>query len=192
MPKKSIKSNKNKRILIGITGGIAVYKICSLINIFKKEGCEIKVIMTEAAIKFVTPLTFQTLTNSPVYSDMFKITNKTDVEHIILADWCDIFVLAPATANTIGKVSMGIADNLLTSVVMALPEKTPVIIAPTMNVHMWKNPILQKNIGNLKRHKNKYIFVNPQKGMLACGYEGEGKIAELEKIVRAIKKVLKQ
>lgn len=192
MSKKLIKSNKNKVILIGITGGIAAYKVCSLINILKKEGYEIKVIMTKAATKFVTPLTFQTLTNSPVYSDIFKIIDKVNVEHISLADWCDVFVLAPATANTIGKISIGIADNLLTSVIMALPEKIPVIIVPAMNVHMWENPILQKNIDNLKRHKNKYIFVNPQKGMLACGYEGEGKIAELEKIVRVIKKVLKQ
>lgn len=182
--------NKPKKILIGITGGIAAYKICSLINQLKKDGYEIKVIMTEAATKFVTPLTFQTLTNNPVYLDLFDVTDKTKVEHIDLADWCDVFVIAPATANTISKIALGIADNLLTTVIMALPKKTPVIIAPAMNVHMWENPIVQKNISELKKYKNKYIFVEPQEGMLACGYEGKGKLAKTEDIIETIKKYL--
>lgn len=180
--------NKNKKILIGITGGIATYKICSLINQLKRDGNEIKVIMTEAATKFVTPLTFQTLTNNPVYLDTFNVIDKTKVEHIDLADWCDVFVLAPATANTISKISLGIADNLLTTVIMALPEKTPVIVAPAMNVHMWENPIIQKNISTLKEYKDKYIFIEPQEGKLACGYEGKGKLAKIEDIIEEIKK----
>lgn len=182
-------TNKNKKILIGITGGIAAYKICSLINSLKKEGYEIKVIMTEAATKFVTPLTFQTFTNNPVYLDLFNVIDKTKVEHIDLADWCDVFVLAPATANSISKIALGIADNLLTTVIIALPTKTPVIIAPAMNVHMWENLIVQKNISELKKYKNKYIFVEPQEGMLACGYEGKGKLAKTEDIIKAIKKI---
>lgn len=178
--------HKTKKVLIGITGGIAVYKVCFLINQLKREGCEVKVIMTEAATKFVTPLTFQTLTNSPVYLDMFKIVDETKVEHIDLADWCDVFVLVPATANTISKIALGIADNLLTTVIMALPKKLPVVVAPAMNVHMWKNDILQENIKTLKKYKKKYIFVDPQKGMLACGYEGEGKLTKTEDIIKTI------
>ncbi|MFH1551866.1 MAG: bifunctional phosphopantothenoylcysteine decarboxylase/phosphopantothenate--cysteine ligase CoaBC [bacterium] len=181
-------TNKNKKILIGVTGGIAAYKTCSLINQLKREGYEIKVIMTKAATKFVTPLTFQTLSNNPVYLDLFDVIDKTKVEHIDLADWCDIFVVAPATANTISKIALGIADNLLTTVIMALPQKIPVIIAPAMNVHMWENPIVQKNISELEKYKDKYIFVEPQEGKLACGYEGKGKLAKTEDIIKIIKK----
>lgn len=183
--------NKPQKILIGVTGGIAAYKTCSLIANLKKEGNEVRVIMTEAATKFVTPLTFQTLANFPVYVDIFETIDKSKVEHIDLADWCDVFVLAPATANTISKIALGIADNLLTTIVMALPKKTPVIIAPAMNVHMWKNPAFQKNLQALKKYKSKYTIINPQKGMLACGYEGEGKMAKIEEIMKAINQVLK-
>jgi len=136
-------------------------------------------------------LTFQTLSNNPVYLDLFDVIDKTKVEHIDLADWCDVFMLAPATANTISKIALGIADNLLTTVIMALPQKTPVIIASAMNVHMWENEIVQKNIQTLKNFKNKYIFIEPQKGMLACGYEGKGKLAKTEDIIKTIKKVVK-
>ena len=181
--------NKQKKIIIGVTGGIAAYKICLLINQLKREGCEIKVIMTKAATKFVSPLTFQTLSNNPVYLDLFDVIDKTKVEHIDLADWCDVFVLAPATANTISKIALGIADNLLTTVIMALPKKTPIIIAPAMNVHMWKNSIFQKNLQVLKKYKNKYIVVSPQKGILACGYEGEGKLAKIEDVIKVIKRI---
>lgn len=181
---------KNKKILVGITGGIAVYKICSLINMFIKEGADVKVIMTEAAIKFVSPLTFQALTNHAVYSDMFEIINKEEVEHISLAKWADIFVLAPATANTIGKVANGILDNLLTTVIAALPQKIKVIIAPAMNSEMWKNPIVQENINKLGKQKNKYIFIEPRSGVLACRDEGIGKLAENKDIFDAVKSSL--
>jgi len=186
--------NKYNKILIGVTGGIAAYKVCSLINLFKKEGYEIKVIMTEAATKFVTPLTFQTLTGSPVYIDMLKNIDNTKVEHILLADWSDICVIAPATANTISKIALGIADDLLTTVIMALPLKTPVLIVPAMNVHMWENPIVQNNIESLKKYEagktNKYVFIPPRNGLLACGYEGAGKIAVPEDIFEKAKKIL--
>ena len=181
---------KNKKILVGITGGIAAYKVCSLINMFFKEGADIKVVMTPAATEFVSSLTFQTLTNHAVYVDMFEIINKEEVEHISLANWADIMLIAPATANTIGKIAHGIADNLLTTIVMALPTKTPVVIAPAMNNRMWENPIVRKNIEILKGQKNKYIFIPPRKGVLACRYEGKGKIAENEDILVVVKKAL--
>jgi len=180
---------KNKKILVGITGGIAAYKTCSLVNMFLKDGAEVKVIMTPGATNFVTPLTFQSLTNHPVYLDMWQTYNKDEVEHISLAKWADIMVISPATANIIGKIAHGIADNLLTTVVMALPKETPVLIVPAMNTNMWENPITQKNIEALSEDK-KYIFMEPREGVLACGDEGCGKIADNKDIVEKTEKIL--
>lgn len=185
------KTTEKNKVLLGVTGCIAAYKSCSLVNMLKKEGFGVKVVMTESATKFVAPLTFQTLSNSPVYIDMLENVDKTRVEHIYLADWCNVFVIAPATANTISKIALGIADNLLTTITMALPRETPVIIAPAMNVHMWENPMFQKNISELKKQENKYVFIEPQEGKLACGYEGKGKIAEIDEIADMVKKILK-
>lgn len=180
---------KNKKILVGVTGGIAAYKSCSLVNLFLKEGADVKVVMTEGATKFVAPLTFQSLTNHPVYADMWQTFNKEEVEHISLAKWADIVVLSPATANTIGKIAHGIADNLLTTIVMALPEETPVLIVPAMNTNMWENPITQKNVEVLLGYK-KYKFIDPRKGVLACRDEGAGKVADNQDILEEAKKIL--
>lgn len=179
-----------KNILIGITGGIAAYKICSLINKLKGEGIIAKVILTEAGSKFITPLTIQTLSGNPVYTDTFKIINTEQVEHISLAKWCDLMLVAPATANTIGKIANGIADNLLTTVIMALPEKTPVLIAPAMNSNMWKNELVQQNIEKLKKIK-KYKIIGPSSGKLACGDEGDGTLLENSEIIKEIIACLK-
>lgn len=181
---------KKKNILIGITGGIAVYKICSLVNILIKEGANVKVIMTKAATNFVGPITFQSLTKNPVYSDMFKIINQEEVEHISLAKWADLMLIAPATANTISKISHGVADNLLTTVVLALPAEKRVLIVPAMNTQMWTNPIFQKNIDSLNSHEGRFYLVEPRKGILACGDKGSGKIASNEEIVKGIKNTL--
>lgn len=180
---------KNVKILIGITGGIAIYKVCSLINKLKKSGVIIRVIMTEAATKFITPLTFQTLTNSPVFLESFEPIEKHNVEHIQLADWCDLFILVPATYNTINKIATGIADNLLTTVISALRKEVPVLIAPAMNSHMWENQILHENIKRLKSIKintklDKYNFIGPSVGNLACGYEGEGVLIDNDSIIK--------
>jgi phosphopantothenoylcysteine decarboxylase/phosphopantothenate--cysteine ligase len=180
---------KNKKILIGVTGGIAAYKTCSLINMFLKEGADVKVIMTNGATKFVTPLTFQSLTNHPVYVDMWQTYNKEEVEHISLAKWADIMVISPATANIIGKIANGLADDLLTTVIMALPKETPVLIAPAMNTNMWENPIVQRNVESLSKDK-KYKFIDPRKGVLACRDEGSGKIADNEDIFEEVQKIL--
>jgi len=180
---------KNKKILIGVTGGIAAYKTCSLINMFLKEGADVKVIMTNGATKFVSPLTFQSLTNHPVYVDMWQTYNKEEVEHISLAKWADIMVISPATANIIGKIANGLADDLLTTVIMALPKETPVLIAPAMNTNMWENPIVQRNVESLSKDK-KYKFIDPRKGVLACRDEGSGKIADNEDIFEEVQKIL--
>jgi len=179
------------KILIGISGCIASYKICSLINKIKKDGNFCKVILTVAGEKFITPVTIESLSNEPVYTDLFEKKNLKGIEHIDLADWSDIMLVAPATYNTINKIACGIADNLLTTVVSALPESTPVFFAPAMNCHMWENVILQENVkklSNIKRStgNQKYNFIYPKKGHLACGYEGDGVLADIDNIYKTL------
>lgn len=156
----------------------------------RKEKANVKAIMTEASEKFITPITVQTLTNNPVYRYMFSDISRGAVEHIQLANWCDVFVIAPATAHTIGKIACGISDDLLSAVVSALPEKVPVITAPAMNTNMWKNPMVQENIKKLRNISKRYTFVKPKIGRLACGDIGEGALAEIEDILSVIEKCL--
>jgi phosphopantothenoylcysteine decarboxylase/phosphopantothenate--cysteine ligase len=176
---------QNKHILIGITGGIAAYKICSLIRDFKKSGAEVKILATPNALNFVTKLTLQNLSQNNVYVEEFDIKNWKP-EHISLADWADIMLIAPASANTIGKIAQGIADNLLTSVACAFSKK--MIIAPAMNVNMWNNQAVQENIKTLQ---NRGIeILPPESGFLACGYIGKGRLCSLEKIYNAVDEAL--
>ena len=177
---------KSTKILVGVTGGIAVYKVCSLVTSLLKEGAEVRVVMTDSATKFVTPLTFQALTNKPVYHDLWNQYDQNSVEHIDIAHWPDVVILAPATANTISKLAHGIADNLLTTVMLALLPKTPVIVAPAMNTNMWNNLIINENVKKLKSLKN-FTVLDPRSGVLACRDEGAGKIPSNESIVDAIK-----
>lgn len=170
---------KGKNILLGVTGGIAVYKAADLVSRLKKQGANIDVIMTEGATKFVTPLTFQTMSENQVHTEMFGLITNFDVEHISLAKKADLILIAPATANTIGKIANGIADNMLTTVVMATTAK--VIFAPAMNTNMYNNSITQDNIEKLK--KLGYEFIKPGVGRLACGDYGAGKMAEPADIV---------
>lgn len=177
---------KGKNVVLGVTGGIAVYKAADLVSRLKKEGANVDVIMTQAAKEFVSPLTFQTMSNNPVYEDMFVNVKNFDVEHISLAQKADIILVAPATANTIGKVANGLADNLLTTVIMASKAKT--IFAPAMNTEMYNNPLVQENISKLE--KISYEFIEPGIGRLACGDYGAGKMAEPETIVEYVKSSL--
>lgn len=165
---------KGKTIVLGVTGGIAVYKACDLVSKLKKQNATVEVIMTEASEEFVNPLTFQTMSNNPVHRSMFNKINHFDVEHISLAQKGDIILIAPATANTISKIANGIGDNLLTTVVMASQSK--IIFAPAMNTCMYNNPIIQDNMAKLKSLG--YEFIDPATGMLACGDYGAGKMAE--------------
>lgn len=174
-------SNLNgKTILVGITGGIAAYKICELIRMFKRNGANVKVILTPNALNFVTEVTLQNLSQNPVSIHEFEIEDFKP-EHISLADEADIFVIAPATANTISKLANGICDNLLTSVACAF--KKPIILAPAMNCNMWENKIIQENLKKLAGIN--YKIVEPENGFLACGYEGKGRLASLDKIYDA-------
>lgn len=171
---------KDKNILLGVAGGIAIYKVVDVVSRLKKQGANVEVIMTQNATEFVSPLTFQTLSLNPVHVDMFKEPKNFDVEHIALAEKADIFLIAPATANIIGKVANGIADDLLTTTIMA--TKAKVLFAPAMNTNMYLNPIVQQNIGYLKTLG--YKFINPGTGFLACETYGPGRMAEPVDIVK--------
>ena len=173
---------KDKTVVIGVSGGIAVYKTLDVVSRLRKLGVNVNVIMTKSATEFVTPLSFQSLSQNYVVCDMFEDPKTWDVEHISLAKRADVFLIAPATANVIGKIANGIADDMLTTTVMA--TKAKVLIAPAMNTNMYENPILQRNINTLKELG--YNFVEPESGRLACGDIGEGKLASPEIIVNTV------
>lgn len=175
-----------KTIVIGVSGGIAVYKVCDLVSKLKKLNANIHVVMTESATEFVAPLTFQSLSGQPVVVNMFEKIAKWDIEHIELAKAADLFIMAPATANLIGKMAHGIADDMLTTTVMA--TKAPVLIAPAMNTNMYQNPIVQDNISKLKDYG--YHFIAPASGRLACGDIGEGKLADVDDILKVAEDIL--
>ncbi|WP_141431238.1 bifunctional phosphopantothenoylcysteine decarboxylase/phosphopantothenate--cysteine ligase CoaBC [Bacillus sp. 03113] len=168
-----------KKILLCVTGGIAVYKAAALTSKIVQAGAEVKVLLTEAAAKFVPPLTFQALSKNDVYIDTFDEKNPKVIAHIDLADWPDLIVVAPATANTIGKLANGIADNMVSTTLLA--ATAPVWIAPAMNVHMYDHPAVKKNIQTLYEYG--YRFIEPSEGYLACGYVGKGRLEEPENIV---------
>ena len=173
---------KDKTVVIGVSGGIAVYKVCDVVSRLKKLGVNVHVIMTKSATEFVAPLTFQSLSQNYVVSDMFEEPKTWDVEHISLAKKADVFLIAPATANVIGKIACGISDDMLSTTVMATKGK--VLIAPAMNTNMYENPIVQRNIDTLKALN--YDFIEPESGRLACGDMGKGKLASPENIVEAV------
>ena len=177
---------KDKTVVIGVSGGIAVYKTLDVVSRLRKLGVNVNVIMTKSATEFVTPLSFQSLSQNYVVCDMFEDPKTWDVEHISLAKRADVFLIAPATANVIGKIANGIADDMLTTTVMA--TKAKVLIAPAMNTNMYENPILQRNINTVKELG--YNFVEPESGRLACGDTGKGKLASPETIVDEVVKLL--
>lgn len=173
---------KGKTIILGVTGGIAAYKAADLVSRLKKQNANVEVIMTDAAMEFVNPLTFQTMSNNPVHTSMFNKIDKFDVEHIALAKKADMILVAPATANTIAKIAHGLADNLLTTVIMASHGK--IVFAPAMNTEMYNNPIQQENMNKLKNLG--YEFIQPGVGLLACGDFGTGKMSEPADIVEYV------
>jgi phosphopantothenoylcysteine decarboxylase/phosphopantothenate--cysteine ligase len=176
---------KDKKIIVGITGGIAAYKTCEIVRRLKKMGAQVIVVMTQSAQKFITPLTLETLSENEVVTEMFPERRMWGVKHVHLANWADLILIAPATANTIGKIKAGIADDILTTVVMA--TKSKILICPSMNVNMCENPIFEENVEYLK--KRGYLFVEPETGALACG-TGKGRLPEPEFIVSEVVKLL--
>lgn len=178
---------KDLNIVIGITGGIAAYKACGIVSYLKKEGANVRVIMTENATKFITPLTLEVLSKNKVIVDTFERSDTIDVKHIALAK-SDLFLIVPATANIIGKVANGIADDMLSTTIMA--TRSPVIFAPAMNEGMYTNSIVQENIEKLKKHG--YKIITPVVGTLACGDEGIGKLPKNEEIIDYVKVFVKE
>jgi len=173
---------ENKKIVLGITGGIAAYKAAELTRAFIKAGAAVRVIMTKSAMQFITPLTLQTLSQGPVYTEMFTPTEQYDMAHIALADWADAFVIAPATGNVIGKIASGIGDDLLTTTLMA--QNKPTLICPAMNDKMLSNPAVQDNIRKLRQFG--YTVMESGVGELACKTSGSGRLPEIPAILDAV------
>ncbi|GED18609.1 MULTISPECIES: bifunctional phosphopantothenoylcysteine decarboxylase/phosphopantothenate--cysteine ligase CoaBC [Kurthia] len=174
----------NKKILLCVTGGIAVYKAVALVSKLTQAGAEVKVIMSESAMEFVQPLSFQVMSKNDVFYDTFDEKDSSVIAHIDLADWPDLVLVAPATANMIGKLANGIADQMITTTLLA--TTAPVWIAPAMNVHMYDHPAVLRNIDRLAQ--DGYSFIEPSEGYLACGYIGKGRLEEPEKITALVSK----
>jgi phosphopantothenoylcysteine decarboxylase/phosphopantothenate--cysteine ligase len=177
---------REKHILLGVTGGIAAYKSAELIRLFVKEGCHVKVIMTKHAMEFITPMTLQTLSGNPVFLDMFSLVKDHDIAHIALAEEADVLVIAPATANIIGKMAAGLADNLLTTA--ALATKAPILICPAMNTNMYEHPIVLENMRKLAALG--YHIMAAGTGELACKTEGAGRLPKVEDIIDEVQSIL--
>ena len=171
-------------IVLGVTGSIAAYKAADIISRLKKLGHEVDVILTESGSRIITPITLQTLSKNKVYMDMFEEITPKEVKHISLAEKADLMLIAPATANIIGKIANGIADDFLSTVVMAAANATPVYIAPAMNTNMYENPIVQANIEKLRSYG--YRFIEPKQSLLACGTVGKGALADVDDIIKVI------
>lgn len=181
---------RGKHILVGVTGGIAAYKVCYLVRDLRKAGADVKVVMTEAAAKFVSPLTFSALSGHDVASDLWAANQSSGSEiatrHIDLATWADGFIIAPASANTIAKLTYGLSDNLLT--IIALASRCPILIAPTMDADMYINPVTQQNLSRLQERG--YVVIPPEEGHLASGLKGPGRLPEIQVIIDAIELAL--
>jgi len=175
-----------KRILIGIGGGIAVYRVAELARLLIKAGAEVRCVMTRSASEFVTPLTFEALTGNKVHSELFDLTSEREMGHIQLARWADAVVIAPATANILARLSYGIADDLLTTMMQV--NEAPVLLAPAMNSSMWESDATRHNVETLKARG--FSFVGPEQGQLACGEQGTGRLSEPEDIVAALQPLL--
>ncbi len=173
---------QNKSIVLGISGGIAAYKAAELVRLLVKAGASVRVVMTKNAQEFITPLTLQSLSGNPVSTDTFDLTQESEIGHIRLADTADLILIAPATANILAKLAHGLADDLLST--LLLVTRAPVVIAPAMNVHMYAHPATQENLKTLQRFG--HHIIEPAEGELACGYEGKGRLAEPEQIVECV------
>ena len=177
-----------KRIILAVSGSISAYKSADLTSKLKKKGYDIHVIMTEAAQAFITPLTLQVLSKNPVHSDVMEEKLAERINHIDLAKETDLFIVAPASANTIAKLAHGMADNMLTATALALPSTTPKLIAPAMNTKMYENPLTKKNLKTLQEVG--YQEILPKSDLLACGDTGRGALADIAVIIESIDSAL--
>lgn len=179
---------RGKNIVLGVTGSIAAYKAADLTSLLTKQGCDVHVIMTADALKFISPLAFKTLSRHPVITDLYDEEEGWRPTHIKLADEADLLLIAPATANTIAKLALGIADDALSCVALALNPRADLLLAPAMNGKMWLHPATQQNVATLKSRGAE--FIGPEKGLLSCGYEGLGRLWPVEQVARRALKLL--
>ncbi|MEA3369052.1 MAG: flavoprotein [Candidatus Ratteibacteria bacterium] len=182
-----MEEGKKKEIVVGVTGSIAAFKAAELVSQLTRKNFRVTVVMTKAAQKFIRPLTFQALSKEPVITDLFSTKKNLDVNHISLAQRASLIIIAPASANIIGKMAGGMADDFLSTLIIS--ASSPVLICPAMNRHMYKNSLVRENIKKLK--KDGFHFLGPGKGRLACGDEGLGRLIEVGKIVSEVFKILK-
>ncbi len=183
---------QDRKILVGVTGGISCYKTCTLVSRLAQAGASVRVVMTESATKFVQPLTFEALSNAPVVTSVWQQVEHKDSQHVNLARWCDLYVVAPATADFIAKLAAGLCDDIVSLSATALPRNpkmTPVLLAPAMNAQMWENPVTQRNVQTVQSLLG-YEFVGPAEGWQACRTSGAGRMSEPEEIFNAVCKRL--
>ena len=173
---------KGKKLIVGVCGGIAAYKACELVRRLSDQGADVHVVLTESGRQFVTAMTFQALSQNPVHTDLFNLSEESEMNHIKLADEADAVIIAPATADILAKLACGMAGDLLTTV--ALVTRAPIFFAPSMNVNMWEKDIVQRNIRSLQERG--YRMIEPEEGYLACGWEGKGRLAEVDSILKAL------
>ena len=178
-----------KNVVLGVTGSIAAYKAADLVSHLTKQGCDVRVVMTADAMRFITPLAFKTLSRHPVTTDLYDEDEHWKPSHIALADEADVFVVAPATANVMAKMAHGIADDPLSCVALALNSKARILIAPAMNGKMWLHPATQQNVATLKSRAVE--FIGPEEGLLSCGYEGLGRLWPVENVAARILELLR-
>ena len=179
---------RDRTVVLAVTGGIAAYKSAALVRELRNADAEVLVIMTRGAKEFITPLTFETLSQNPVAVEIFDRENKWTLEHIALADRADLLIVAPATANIIGKAAAGIADDLVSTAILTMMSNIPTLMAPAMNNRMWENPIVRKNVETLK--KAGVYYIGPCEGKLADGRIGMGRMSEVEDILKTAKNLL--
>ena len=175
-------------VVVGVGGGISAYKVCQVVSRLVQRACGVTVTLTEAGTRFVTPLTFQALTHRQVFTTLWQTEGYYEPQHLSLSEHADLFLVAPATADLIGKFAAGIGDDLVTTLMIG--RDCPALLAPTMNTRMWENPIVQQNVAKLR--KLGYAFVGPEEGPLACGTKGAGRMAEPETILEAVTAMLKK
>ena len=181
---------RGRKIIVALTGGIACYKIATLVSRLAQAGADVRVLMTDAATKFIAPLTFQSLSGKPVVTSIWEAVDFHDSQHIGLARWCELFIIAPASADIIAKLAAGFTDDIVSLTASALPRETPVLLTPAMNAEMWANPIVQRNVATVMQLL-KYHTVGPDEGWQACRTKGAGRMSEPEAIMAAAGKLLR-
>jgi phosphopantothenoylcysteine synthetase/decarboxylase len=179
-----------KNIVLGVTGSIAAYKAAELTSQLTKQGCDVRVVLTADALRFITPLAFKTLSRHPVVTDLYDEDEGWKPTHIKLADEADLLLVAPATANTVAKLALGLANDALSCIALALNEKARVLIAPAMNGKMWLHAATQQNVATLKGRRVE--FIGPEEGLLSCGYEGLGRLWPVDKVVERVMELVNQ